>query len=101
MPVIFAGRYRIERFLAKGGFGAVYVAEQTETELVVALKVLWPHVLHSKDAVEKFKLEARVAGRVGSEHIVRVLDETVRLGCTPEPDASVTVLATAAAVTTG
>jgi serine/threonine-protein kinase len=71
---IFAGRYRIEKFLAKGGFGAVYVAEQIETELRVALKVLWAHVLSSKDAVEKFKLEARVAGRVGSEHIVRVFD---------------------------
>ncbi len=71
---IFAGRYRIDRFLAKGGFGAVYVAEQIETELRVALKVLWPHVLYSQDTVEKFKLEARIAGRVGSEHIVRVLD---------------------------
>jgi serine/threonine-protein kinase len=71
---IFAGRYRIEKFLAKGGFGAVYTAEQTETELRVAIKVLWAHVLYSQDAVEKFKLEARVAGRVGSEHIVRVFD---------------------------
>jgi serine/threonine-protein kinase len=71
---VFAGRYRIEKFLAKGGFGAVYVAEQTETELRVAVKVLWPHVIHSADAVEKFKLEARIAGRVDSEHIVKVFD---------------------------
>ena len=70
----FAERYRVEKFLAKGGFGAVYVAEQIETELRVALKVLWPHVLHSTDAVEKFRLEARVAGRVNSEHIVKVFD---------------------------
>jgi len=70
----FAERYRVEKFLAKGGFGAVYVAEQLETELKVALKVLWPHVLHSQDAVEKFRLEARVAGRVNSEHIVKVFD---------------------------
>lgn len=71
---IFAGRYRIERFLAKGGFGAVYVAEQIETELRVAVKVLWPQVLQSEAAVAKFKLEARIAGRVGSEHIVQVFD---------------------------
>lgn len=70
----FADRYRVEKFLAKGGFGAVYIAEQIETELRVALKVLWPHVLHSHDAVEKFRLEARVAGRVGSDHIVKVFD---------------------------
>ncbi|HXK18815.1 MAG TPA: protein kinase [Polyangiaceae bacterium] len=70
----FARRYRVQKFLAKGGFGAVYVAVQTETELRVALKVLWPHVLSSQDAVEKFKLEAKIAGRVNSEHIVKVFD---------------------------
>ncbi len=71
---IFAGRYKIERFLAEGGFGAVYVAEQLATEARVAVKVLWPHVLQAKDAVEKFEQEARIAGRVNSEHIVRVVD---------------------------
>jgi len=71
---LFAGRYKIERFLAEGGFGAVYVAEQLATEARVAVKVLWPHVLQAKDAVEKFEQEARIAGRVNSEHIVRVLD---------------------------
>ena len=70
----FAGRYRVERLLAQGGFGAVFVAEQLATELRVALKVLWPHVLASKDAVDKFQLEARVAARVNSEYIVKVLD---------------------------
>src|SRR3954453_9761490 len=71
---IFAGRYRIERFLAEGGMGAVFVGEHTATEQRVAVKVLWPHVLGSKDAVEKFQLEAKVAGRVSSDHIVRVID---------------------------
>ena len=71
---IFAGRYRIERFLAEGGFGAVYVAEQLATEARVAVKVLWPHVLQAKDAAEKFEQEARIAGRVNSDHIVRVVD---------------------------
>ncbi len=71
---IFAGRYRIERFLAQGGFGAVYVAEQLATETRVAVKVLWPHVLQARDAVEKFEQEARIAGRVNSDHIVRMVD---------------------------
>lgn len=71
---ILGGRYRVERFLAEGGFGAVYVAEQIETESRVALKVLWPHILRSAEAVKRFKLEARIAGRVGGDHIVKVLD---------------------------
>jgi serine/threonine-protein kinase len=71
---IFAGRYRIQRFLAKGGFGAVYEAERIDTEARVALKVLWPDVLETKAAMEQFSLEARVASRIASEHVVNVFD---------------------------
>jgi eukaryotic-like serine/threonine-protein kinase len=71
---IFAERYRVERLLAEGGMGAVFVAEQLATEMRVALKVLWPHILASTSAVEKFQIEAKVAARVNSEHIVRVFD---------------------------
>ena len=54
---VFAGRYRIERVLAQGGMGVVFVAEQITTEAHVAIKVLWPQTLASEDAIEKFKLE--------------------------------------------
>jgi serine/threonine-protein kinase len=54
--------------------GAVFVAEQIATELTVAIKVLFPHILGSQDAVEKFQFEAKVAARVNSDHIVKVLD---------------------------
>jgi eukaryotic-like serine/threonine-protein kinase len=71
---VFAGRYRIQERLAQGGMGVIYVAEHLATEEQVALKVLWPHVLGSKAAVESFQLEARLNARIGSEHIVRILD---------------------------
>ena len=71
---VFAGRYRIQRFLARGGFGAVYEAERVDTEARVALKVLWPNVLETKAAMEQFSLEARVASRIASEHVVQVFD---------------------------
>jgi serine/threonine-protein kinase len=71
---IFAGRYRVEAFLSKGGFGVVYAAEQIDTEAKVALKVLWPHLLESDTAVDQFKLEARLPNRIASEYVVRVFD---------------------------
>jgi serine/threonine-protein kinase len=71
---IFAKRYRIERFIAKGGFGAVYAAEQVDTEARIALKIIWTHVVESDAALEQFKLEARLASRVGSDHVPRVFD---------------------------
>ncbi|HEU4534140.1 MAG TPA: serine/threonine-protein kinase, partial [Polyangiaceae bacterium] len=71
---VFAGRYRILEHLAQGGMGIIYAAEHLATEEQVALKVLWPQVLGSRAAVESFQLEAKLANRVGSEHVVRVLD---------------------------
>ncbi len=52
----------------------MYVAEQAVTERKVALKVIFRHILATPKAREKFELEARVAARVQSQHIVDVLD---------------------------
>lgn len=71
---VFAERYRVERYLAEGGMGAVFVAEQLATERKVALKVLWPQRKLSQKTIDQFQLEARVAARVESEHIVQILD---------------------------
>ena len=69
-----ADRYEIFSRLARGGYGAVYVAGDAITEKQVALKVLDPRLLDEPATSERFMLEARVAGRVGSEHIVQVFD---------------------------
>lgn len=71
---VFAQRYVIRRKLAEGGMGAVFVAVQASTELEVAVKVLWPHVLEQETAVKRFSLEARVSARIGSSHVVKVFD---------------------------
>jgi len=71
---VFAGRYRVERFIARGGFGAVYAAEQIETEARVALKVLAHDLIESETQLELLKQEARVGTRIGSEHVARVFD---------------------------
>jgi serine/threonine protein kinase len=74
---VVAERYQVLEPLARGGFGAVYVAEQLATERRVALKVLWPHVLENARAREQFTLEARVGSRINSENVVQVLDAGV------------------------
>lgn len=76
------GKYRIVRLLGEGGMGAVYEGENTRIHRRVAIKVLHSGVAQSKDAVERFEREAQAAGRIGSEHIVEVLD----LGNLPNGD---------------
>jgi serine/threonine protein kinase len=71
---IYAGKYRIVRKLGDGAMGVVYDAENLLVRRRVALKVLHPHVAERHHAVRRFELEAQAAGRIGSRHIVEVLD---------------------------
>ena len=67
------GRYRILRLLGRGGMGAVYLAEDSLLGRKVALKV--PHgIAGDANALERFKREARSAGRLQHAHICPVFD---------------------------
>ncbi|MFT3773591.1 MAG: serine/threonine-protein kinase [Minicystis sp.] len=70
----YAGRYRITRKLGEGAMGAVYEAEHILIHRRVALKVLLPTVAERHGALHRFEREAQAAGRIGSPHIVEVLD---------------------------
>ena len=71
---IIEGKYRIIRLLGEGGMGAVYEGENTLIHRRVAIKVLHAGVAENKVTVQRFEREAQAAGRIGSEHIVEVLD---------------------------
>jgi serine/threonine-protein kinase len=71
---LFAGRYRIVRRLAAGGMGEVYEAVHVETDRPCALKIMLPGLAESPALRERFRLEARAAARIESEHVVGVLD---------------------------
>src|SRR5438445_12918557 len=79
---IIEGKYRIIRLLGEGGMGAVYEGDNVRIHRRVAIKVLHPGAAENVDAVQRFEREAQAAGRIGSDHIVEVLD----LGNLPEGD---------------
>ncbi|KYF76824.1 protein kinase, partial [Sorangium cellulosum] len=71
---LFAGRYRVVRSIATGAMGAIYEVVHVETERRRALKVMHPHLAENPEFHARFKLEARVAARIATEHIVEVFD---------------------------
>ena len=77
LPLIIAGRYVPQRLIAKGGMGAVYEVEHSRTGQRFALKVLLSGLGASRDALERFKREARAPALINSEHIVRIIDADV------------------------
>ncbi len=72
---VFAGRYEVERALATGGMGAVYVVRHTGTSRRHALKVMLPALVQDADQRERFLREAQIAAVIGDpDHVVDVSD---------------------------
>lgn len=71
---ILDDKYRLERLLGHGGMGAVYLATHLGTERYVALKLISPQFMRNREFVERFKREARAAGRLRHPNVVDVTD---------------------------
>lgn len=71
---VFDGKYQIERMLGRGGMGAVFFAKHLGTDRPVALKVIVPQYAADASFLERFRREARAAGRFRHPNIVDVTD---------------------------
>ena len=68
------GKYKIEKELGKGGMGAVFLSTHLGTERPVAVKVIVPEFMERAEFVERFRREARAAGRLRHPNVVDVTD---------------------------
>ena len=78
-PIFSAGdllvqRYRVLRFLGRGGMGEVYEAEDLELNERVAIKILSQDIASSPDALERFKREIQLARKVTHPNVCRTFD---------------------------
>jgi TolB-like protein/Tfp pilus assembly protein PilF len=69
-----ANRYRIVRFIARGGMGEVYEAEDLELAGRVALKTIHSGAAEESGAVERFKREIQLARAVTHPNVCRIFD---------------------------
>ena|GEM_PF-1504494 len=74
---LVAGRYRVERKLAQGGMGAIYVVMHEGTARRMALKLMHPRYVADAKSRERFAQEARLGAIIASEHVVEVFDAGV------------------------
>jgi tetratricopeptide (TPR) repeat protein/tRNA A-37 threonylcarbamoyl transferase component Bud32 len=88
---VVAGRYKIVRFIGRGGMGEVYEADDLELRQRVALKTVRPEVALDEQAIKRFKREIRLAREVTHPNVCRIFD----LGHHPRaPDNKETVFLT-------
>lgn len=80
---LIAGRYRILRYLSRGGMGEVYEAEHQLLPDHVALKTLLPAIASDGAMIARFKQEIQLARRIAHPNVCRVFDLEVHPPATP------------------
>ena len=71
---VIGGKYRLVRPLGEGSMGVVWAAEHVLLGRTLAVKLLRAELVSDPGVLARFQHEAVAAGRIGSPHIVDVLD---------------------------
>lgn len=71
---LLAGRFRVVRFIAGGGMGEVYEADDLELHDRVAIKIIRAAILAQPNAVARFKREVHLARKVTHPNVCRIFD---------------------------
>ena len=68
------GRFRLGDVLGRGGMGEVYAATDTQSQALVAIKLLHPAMLEDPANIQRFLREAQATSAVPSEHVARIFE---------------------------
>jgi len=71
---VVAQKYRVDRFIGRGGMGVVVAGFHLELDQPVAIKFLLAEWGLESEGAERFRREARIAAKIHSEHVARVFD---------------------------
>ena len=71
---VVAGRYRIVRYISRGGMGEVYEAEHRLLPDRVALKTLLPAIASDEAMIARFKQEIQLARKIAHPNVCKLFD---------------------------
>src|SRR4051794_22407185 len=71
---VIAGKYRIEAMIGKGGMGSVWAAMHLGLGQRVAVKLIAKRYASSREARQRFDIEAKAAAQLRSRFVVQVYD---------------------------
>jgi len=71
---VLCGRFRVLRFIARGGMGEVYEAQDLSLDQRVALKTVPPRLAEDEVALRRFKREITLSRKISHPNICRVHD---------------------------
>jgi eukaryotic-like serine/threonine-protein kinase len=71
---LLSERFRVVRFIAHGGMGEVYEAEDLELRERVAIKTIRPEIADDERTMERFRREVQLARKVTHPNVCRTYD---------------------------
>ncbi|MBI4700638.1 MAG: protein kinase [Deltaproteobacteria bacterium] len=71
---VVAARYHLEREIARGGMGTVWLAHDVKLNRQVALKLMSKELTEMPAAMARFEREAQAAAQLHSTHVVQIYD---------------------------
>jgi serine/threonine-protein kinase len=77
---LLGGRYRLVRYIAKGGMAEVWEGYDSVLSRPVAVKILLAHLASDKMVLERFRREAITAARLGHPGVIATYDTGVDHG---------------------
>jgi serine/threonine-protein kinase len=73
-PLVYNGRYEVQRRIARGGMAEVFLARDLLLARPVAVKVLFPEFAGDPSFVARFRREAQAAANLNHPNVVGVYD---------------------------
>jgi len=71
---IVAGHFQILSKIGEGGMSIVYKAKHQLMQKEVAIKMLHPHMVGSKQSRDRFRQEAQAVSQIDHPNVVRIID---------------------------
>jgi serine/threonine-protein kinase len=80
---VIGGKLRLERPLARGGMGTVWIARHLQLDVLVAVKFIDPMMASATNARVRFEREAKAAAQIRNPNVVQVFDHGIDESGTP------------------
>jgi serine/threonine-protein kinase len=71
---VLGNRFELLETIGEGGYGAVYLARQTSMDRRVAVKVIHPNLITTRELIARFEREARTASKLKHPNTVVYFD---------------------------
>jgi eukaryotic-like serine/threonine-protein kinase len=81
---LLGNRFRILKFVARGGMGEVYEAEDLELQEAIALKTVLPAIARDPNALALLKSEVQLSRKVTHPNVCRIFDLACHRSASPD-----------------